>query len=463
MNKVLIADDNPRDQERFKSFLEAEDIEVLICANGAEALRVAGEKEPKVDLAIILWELPDEPCGSELVARLGQKEELPLIVVSGFLDLARAARAKTLGAKDFLLKPLDGDRLRGAVRYALGPKLKDAILDSLQARLIGSSRTFVDMLENLARVIPARGETVLLVGESGTGKELLARAIHELGPQRDNPWLPVNIAEISENLLESHLFGHEAGAFTDARAKRVGYFEECKQGTLFLDEIGDLELSLQVKLLRVIQERQFRRVGGEKDLKFEARIVCATNHDLVQKVNTGEFRSDLYFRIASHEIRVPPLRERENDLWLLVHYFLNKYGENREVRLARETKSILADYTFPGNVRELEDTIKRSLLQCQGTEILLYHLPVDTMAQLKEPQAPAIDTGKMVWPEHLFRMPQKKAIEELERDFNSIYLPRQLEESGGNITRAAGAAEMDTKTFRRKWEKAGLGRISDKE
>jgi DNA-binding NtrC family response regulator len=463
MTRVLIVDNNPRDHERYRSFLGSE-FELQICADGVEILRNMSPSEGRPDLAVILWELPGEPNGSGLLTYLhGSFPDLPVLVVSGLLDLARAARARALGAVDFLLKPLDRDRLQAAVRSAVETRASSPLLASLQSRIVGTSRSLIAALNDLTQVIPVPGEMILLVGENGTGKELLARATHELGPHRAGPWVAVNIAGVPPSLLESTLFGHEAGAFTDARQRRAGFFEESRGGTLFLDEIGELDLPLQSKLLRVLQERTFRRIGGTEDLTFTGRVVFATNRRLIDDVRAGRFREDLYHRIAGHEIRIPPLREREDDLWLLVESILKSLASSRRIRLARETKAILAQYPFPGNVRELSNILRSSLLSCTGGEILLYHLPVNLMQEREVPRGPAAETTELKWPARLLELHQKDALDEIENDFDRSYLPRRLDQARGNVTQAARSAGLDPKTFRRKWAQAGLPPLSSQE
>jgi DNA-binding NtrC family response regulator len=457
MTRILLADDTLRDQERCRAWLAGEGCEVVGCATGAEAQQLTSAAGP--DAVLVLWDLPGPTTGIELLHWLRRHHpNLPVLVLSGLLDWSRAARARKLGAIDFLLKPLERERFRQAVRAALGDRARPPLLEELRQRLVGASRPFLEMLEALARVIVRPGETVLLIGENGTGKELLARAVHDLGAVEKSCWVSVNVANLPPGLIESTLFGHEAGAFTDGRTRRIGLFEECGAGTLFLDEIGELDLNLQAKLLRVVQERTFRRVGGSDDLHCRARLVFATNRDLVREQRQGRFREDLYYRIAPHEIRVPPLRQRGDDLWLLVDAFLARYAAGTAQRLARETRELLATYRFPGNVRELEHVIRHALVEANG-EILPFHLPVEVMHQ-RQPPVSEGEGAAVAWPEYLFGLPQKQAAQELENLFDREYLLRRLREARGNVTQAARSAELDPKTFRKKWDQAGLGALS---
>jgi DNA-binding NtrC family response regulator len=455
MTRLLIIDDHSRDQERYSTFLT--DYEIRFCRDGNEALALLGSEKPPAQAVLVSWELSGEISGAEFLVRSRRvNPEVPVIMVSGLLDLSRAARAKALGAFDFLLKPLDRDVLQDRLEAALRTVQEPELLPALQSRMIGKSRSFVAALESVARVIPQLHLSVLLTGESGVGKEPLAHSIHALGRHANQPWVPVNIAGIQGTLLDSTLFGHERGAFTDARERRIGAFEESADGTLFLDEIGDLDLALQSKLLRVIQERTFRRLGGSVDLKFSARLVCATNRNLSVEIRAGRFREDLYHRIAQCEIRVPPLRDRGEDLWLLTDHFLSKHGHGKSVRLARETRALLAKYTFTGNVRELENILIQGLLEGEGCEILPQNLPLAAMAERYSTSASNEEGDKLSWPQAWFDLPHKSAIAEVERAFNRDYLPRKLKEAAGVIIQAAGRADLDRKTFSRKYREAGL-------
>ena len=464
MINLLVVDDNTRDHDRYRKLMDGTGVGVVCCAGGAEALRLAHDEASNPGVVLILWELPGEPGGDALLVQLRRTHPtLPVIVVSELLDISRAATARALGAFDFLLKPVVPDRLRDAVRRAVGGHGRSPLLEPLHSRLVGESPAFEDMLEALAAVIPHRSETVLLIGENGTGKELLARAVHDLSGHPVPEPVSINVAVIPATLLETTLFGHEAGAFTGAHDRQIGVFEQCGNGTLFLDEIGELEIALQAKLLRVIQERQFRRVGGREDLKFAARIVCATNRDLITEVAAGRFRQDLYYRISRHEIRVPPLRERGGDLWLLLDHFVSEHDGGRDLSVAIETRELLAGYPFPGNVRELEDLIKQALLRCDGDLLLPFDLPVAIMNQRQEVSETTTDRDDFRWPKRFREMHQKEAMIEVERAFNREYLPRKLREAGGKKQRAAELAGLDPKTFGKKWKDCGLSNQPDAE
>jgi DNA-binding NtrC family response regulator len=311
---------------------------------------------------------------------------------------------------------------------------------------------------------------VLLLGESGTGKELLANAIHMLGPASGAPCVAVNVTAYPATLIESILFGHERGAFTDARERHQGFFETAGEGTLFLDEIGDLEMSLQVKLLRAIEDRRFYRLGSVTEIPFRARLVCATHRDLAASVANGTFRHDLYHRIAETTINIPPLRERRGDLELLLNHFLDVHRGTRKIRLARESLTILRSYLFPGNIRELENIVKSAVIQCEAEAILPRHLPLPSMAAfLPSPAAapgPEIVSDSLpadllaglrkALPAAWIRSPYRDLAGAFAQAFDYFYFPRKLHQFHHNITRAAKDAGMDEKTFRKHWEECGL-------
>src|SRR6185369_4918753 len=317
-------------------------------------------------------------------------------------------------------------------------------------------------------------------GESGTGKELFARAIHRFGPRAAAPWVPVNLTEIPATLIENALFGHQKGAYTGATDQQPGYFEECADGTLFLDEIGELDLELQKKLLRVIQERKFRRLGGKQDLDFTARLVCATNIDLTKAVNQGTFRRDLFHRIAELTIHVPPLRERKGDIDLLLNHFLKKCKGDRQIRFSPAALAILRTYPFTGNVRELENLVTASLTIAEGPQITDEDIPLKEMHERearnevgfidpvsgKSSEVMQSNLGQELFgalPNGWGDLSYREAAEHITRAFDRIYLQRKLERSHHNISQAARDAGIDTKTFRKRWKDAGLPPLSPSE
>jgi DNA-binding NtrC family response regulator len=475
MVKVLIVENSARDSKRFKNLLEREGVEVEVCVSGEAADRILTSSS--FAAAIILWDMPGPVTGADLLIKCQRLyPNMPVVVTSESLDASMATRAYAFGARDFLEKPFDSERIRSSLRSLLSEKdpLSPLVLE-LQERILGESPAIMNTLKQVARVVSHPESTVLLVGESGTGKELFARAIHELGPKNKEPWVAVNITGIPETLIESALFGHEKGAFTGATNRHVGFFEEAREGTIFLDEIGELELSLQTKLLRVVQEKKFRRLGGSDDLDFKARLVCATNRDLAAAVSQGAFRRDLFHRIAEVMVDVPPLRKRNGDIDLLLNHFLQAYKGLRHVTFARETLAILRSYPFWGNVRELENFVTSALIESEGDAILPHHLPLKSMGTLlaagshnhnqevasqerkqARPHQQLMDELTRSLPDNWSEISYRDAAQHFTSAFDRIYFQGKLERWHHNITQAARDSGVDSKTFRKRWRDAGL-------
>lgn len=479
MRRILVADDSPRDAQRVRELIEAAGFKAEVCGSGGEAVSLLEDGAEGWAALVILWEIQGAPFGSGLLARSrATLPEVPVVIVSSVLDATLATRAYALGAHDFLQKPLDMERVKSCLDSLLSelhPYLP--LVERLKETILGESPAMLATLRKVAKVIQHGASRVLLTGESGTGKELLAQAFHNLGENRDAPFVAVNVAALPKELTESMLFGHEKGAFTGANESHQGYMEEAADGTLFLDELGELDQSLQSKLLRALQEKKFRRLKGSKEINFRARLICATNQDLPAQVKRGTFRRDLYHRVAEVSIHVPPLRERQDDIDLLLEHFLSVHSKGRRVRFARETLTILRSYPFPGNVRELENSVKAALVECDREWILPKHLPLPTMGAFLEEEAPAAparppdsdgdDSAHEAFQE-LFRelahslpknwrdLPYKHALAEYERAFDRIYLKRLIERYGHNKSMATKAVGFTTKTFDEHWRRAGL-------
>lgn len=480
MSKILLVESDTHDADRFHTLLTNEGFEIVRYDSGAAAeSAISSGRQKEFVAAIILWEIPGPPFGFSLLAQCRQVwPDVPVVIVSGMLDARLATRAFALGASDFLEKPVESERVKSCLKSLLSKHDSfSPLVDGLRQTIIGKSPALLTALKQTAKLIPYEDSRALFIGESGTGKELFAQAIHILGPRADAPWVPVNVGEIPATLIESVLFGHERGSFTNATTRRIGFLEEAQNGTLFLDEIGELDVALQVKLLRVIQEKEFRRLGGERPLRFEARLVCATNRDLTQAVRQGSFRQDLYHRIAEKTIQIPPLRERKGDIDVLLYHFLDLYRDGRPVRFARETLTILRSYPFPGNVRELQNLVRSALIDCDGDTILPHHLPLPNMAAFLAPEntiepatrvesppgdaiAPSyqelVSEVMRTLPPNWLQMPYRETARSFEHTFDRIYLRHLYDRSYGNITRSAAAAGVDTKTFRKRWKECGL-------
>jgi DNA-binding NtrC family response regulator len=472
MFKVLVIDSSAEDARLLRGLLAEEGAQVKVCPDGTAARPFIEDNADSFTATFMLWDVAD-PTFAETLALLRHRwPETPVVVMLEEFTYELARRALKLGATDVLQKPLDAEKVMDCYRDFL-PQDDSPLMAKLREMILGESASLLAALRRLERAIPHADLNVLLLGESGTGKELFALAIHEFGPRPQAPFAPVQVSAIPKDLFESHMFGHEKGAFTSADRQHIGYFEQAGDGTLFLDEIGDLPASVQVKLLRVIQEREFWRLSGKEALLFDARLVCATHHDLPKEAGRNEFRHDLYQRISEITIYVPPLRERKGDIELLARHFLNKYKGERQVAFADETLKILCGYPFPGNVRELENIITSALIDCNGKIILPRHLPTQSMnALLPNPgatesdeatDAPRLDHIEDLiieltrsLPTEWLTLTHENAFNLCKQAFNRVYLPKIYERHGHNLTAAAKAAGLDPKTFRNYWKEAGL-------
>jgi DNA-binding NtrC family response regulator len=367
LKSILIVDDEVGARESLKMVFK-DDYEVFLAKNAEEAFRQAKEQGPDVILLDIL--LPDLD-GLKVLERIKQEDpDAMIVMITATRTIKTAVEAMKLGAHDYVTKPFDVDELRLIVNRALSNQalqkevqyLRERIDEHLDfGRMIGKSKEMKEIFHFIRQVAPSKS-TVLVMGESGTGKELVSRAIHYQSPRKPFPFVTINCAAIPETLIESELFGHERGAFTNAVERKLGRCEIAHQGTLFLDEIGELSLVTQAKILRFLEEKEFTRVGGSKTIKVDVRLIAATNKDLTQQIKKGEFREDLYYRINVVPIVIPPLRERKEDISLLVEHFIKKHNEenNKRVRgLSPEVLEWMIHHEWPGNVRELENLIER--------------------------------------------------------------------------------------------------------
>jgi DNA-binding NtrC family response regulator len=378
---ILVIDDEPVLQDVLGSLLEGNGFDCHQATTAEEGLQVLREEE--IDVVLLDLMLPDR-SGLDLLPDIKVHDQhLPVVVITAYSSVESAIEAMRRGAFHYVPKPFKNEEVLHLVRRAA--ERRALLVENLQLRsrldgmgeIVGKSRRIEEVFELMRRAAPARSN-ILLVGESGTGKELVARAIHRLSPRGEGPFVPVHTSAIPADLLESTLFGHVKGAFTGAVNNRKGLFEAAHEGTLFLDEVGTISPETQTKLLRVIQEREIRRVGSVDARSVDTRLVAATNTDLWQEVQTGRFREDLYYRLNVISIELPPLRERRDDIALLATHFLRLYVEenNREVQgFSAAAMDALSDYRWPGNVRELENAVERAVVLCQGDTIEVDELP----------------------------------------------------------------------------------------
>ncbi|HLL00094.1 MAG TPA: sigma-54 dependent transcriptional regulator [Myxococcaceae bacterium] len=382
--RILVVDDEDNARRAIATILGEEGYEVAEASNGADALTRLAEFSPAVVLSDV--RMPQMDGLTLLKKAREQGSDATFVMMTAFASVETAVEAMRSGADNYLVKPLDAD----AVLVVLGKALEkrslrreaESLRDQVRQRtrfhnIIGDSPQLQGIYDVVRRAAATRA-TVLILGESGTGKELIAQALHQESPRKDKPFIRVHCAALSENLLESELFGHEKGSFTGALARKEGRFELADGGTLFLDEIGEISSSVQVKLLRVLQQREFERVGGTQTLKVDVRIVAATHRDLSAEVKAGRFREDLFYRLNVVSLTLPPLRDRKSDIPALVSHFLEKYGDSygKEVKgLAPGTLQALLAHDWPGNIRELENAIERAVVLAQGAELTADDLP----------------------------------------------------------------------------------------
>jgi two-component system NtrC family response regulator len=388
MDTILIVDDEKNYPLILSAVLQEEGFETLTANSGHEALAVLENSD--VDLVLTDMKMP-KMDGIELLQRIkAVNPELPVIMMTAYGTVEKAVEAMQKGAYSYILKPFDNEQLILYVDKAMAMyrvvKENRQLRSAVETRynfgnIIGKSKPMQDVFETIRKVAPASA-TVLIEGASGTGKELVAKSIHFNSPRRNQPFVPVNCSALAESLLESELFGHEKGAFTGAISMKKGRFEMADQGTLFLDEIGELSSSLQVKLLRVLQEKVFERVGGMRPISVNIRLIAATNKSLKEEIRQGRFREDLFYRLNVVPLILPPLRERLEDIRPLTAHFIQKYAEERQgitpvTRIEKEVERLFFDYNWPGNVRELENVIERAMVMCPGDTIRVDDLPKD--------------------------------------------------------------------------------------
>jgi two-component system nitrogen regulation response regulator GlnG len=470
MPGVLVIDDDRSVVHLIRAACKQIDIEVLAAESAEEGLALLKKKPDVLLLDIVL----PETSGIELFEKIRKVDErVPVIFITAGGESDTAIEAMKLGALDYLLKPLDVARVKELVNQALEihrlmetpvqlPKPQGA-----EQELIGRSPQMLEVYKAVGRVAP-QTVAVLITGESGTGKELIARAIYQHSERRGKPFLAVNCAALPETLLESELFGHEKGSFTGADHRRIGKFEQCNGGTIFLDEVGDMAPLVQAKLLRLLQEQRFERVGGNETIQTDVRIITATNRDLEVMTAEGKFRPDLYYRLNGFMIKLPPLRERGDDLLLLIESFLSRIARELDKPLQRvspDAMKILLEYSWPGNVRELQSVLRKSLLNLTGPVLLPDFLP-EEVRQGERPRASGGESpleGGEDLPRDLARFLQSRlaagseniyaeAIEFMER----YVVTRVLQQTSGNQSKAAKLLGITRGSLRNKTHALGI-------
>ena len=443
---ILIVDDEKNIREGLGTALELEGYDVKLAEIGEVGLKLIEKGD--IDLVITDLRMPGI-SGEEVIAKVtGESPGIPVIVLTGHGSIDSAVTAMRNGAYDFLTKPLNLDRLILIVKRALaGRELEirhSTLKEELDAKtsfesIIGKSAEMLRIFEVVRKAANSKA-SVLITGESGTGKELIANALHNLSNRRDKPFVKVHCAALSESLLESELFGHEKGAFTGAVARKRGRFELANTGSIFLDEIGEIDQNVQIKILRVLQDRRFERVGGEETLEVDVRIIAATNRDLLQEIAEHRFREDLFYRLNVVHIQVPPLRERKDDIPLLVASFLEEFAKENNKKITgidARARSALYKYNWPGNIRQLRNCIESAVVMCSGSEITLEDLPPSVSG--------ASDTD-------MISIPVGITLAEAEK----ILIQQNLAVNKGNKSKTADILGIGRKTLHRKIDEYNL-------
>jgi nitrogen regulation protein NR(I) len=465
---ILIVDDDKSIRYSLKRMME-EKYSILTAQNGKEALDRVKESSP--DLIIMDIKMPGRN-GIDVLKEIKLIDPKSLVIImTAYGTTETAIEAMKYGAYDYILKPFPILRMKELVGKALALRklMKEevtyaplAVPEGEEERIVGSSPKMQEIYKMIGQVAPS-DVTVLLRGESGTGKELIARAIYHHSLRSNQPFLPVNCAAIPDTLLESELFGHEKGAFTGASSRRIGKLEQCQGGTIFLDEIGDMSLSTQAKLLRVLQERSFERLGGTETIKVDIRLIVATNKDLEEAISNGKFREDLYYRLNVVSITIPPLRERKEDVPDLVSYFLKKF--NRELKkghvgITPSAMEKITSYGWPGNVRQLENVLKRAMVLCQGEWILEDHLLFekgwekrDTEEELSKKNVEGLLDALF---EEFSKAPATSQDLDMISNLERGLILRALQKTKGNQLKAAMLLGIHRSTLRSKMEKYNI-------
>ena len=451
--KILVVDDEHLIRWSLEQNLKKQGYEVVTAATGEDALKLLKDDVP--DLMLLDIQLPGID-GLEVLERVKEmEEEIIVIMVTAMGVLETAVKAMRMGAYDYINKPFNLDELAIVIKKALeNSELKREVahLRSEQSRkygsgsIIGRSRHMQNVLTMVEKVAKSDAGTILIQGESGTGKELIAKAIHYQSGRAERPFMAINCAAVPETLLESELMGHEKGAFTDAKVQKKGLLEMADGGTLFLDEIGDMAPGMQAKLLRVLEDRSFRRVGGTKDIQVDVRIISATNKDLLQAIEEKVFRADLYYRIQVIPIHLPALRERRDDIMPLVEHFIGHYNREfgKSVKgVSKMAEKFLTEYAWPGNIRELRNIIERAIILENEETLLLEHLPQELVAKTG---------GSSVGPFSVHLPEEGIDIEDVEREL----IRQALETSEGNQSKAAKKLNLGIDAFRYRMKKFGF-------
>ena len=458
MERILIVDDEAFIRENLERILEEDGYHTFSADNGDEAVKEVSESD--VDLVLLDLNLGAQSGLDVLRAMREIDPGLLVIIITGYGTVESAVEALKLGAYDYIKKPFKADAIRLIVRLALETQnLRREVRQlrrgspgrdlSAENTMIGSSAQLTQVYRQVREVAKHETSTVLITGESGTGKELVAKAIHQHSPRKDKPFIEINCGSLPFNLLETELFGHERGAFTDAKNRKIGLFEEADGGTIFLDEIGEMDMNLQVKLLRVLEDRKIRRLGGTRNIDIDVRVVAATNLELKEAINRKAFREDLFYRLNVFPIHVAPLRDRREDIPPLLDYFLKYYSEefHKNVReVSRPALDLLMRYHWPGNVRELRNVVERICIMHNQETITPECLPREIWGD--KPQEDA-SFDYQIPPEGIL-------FDEIVGNLEKSLIAQAVNITGGNVAKTARLLNLPRGTLRYKMEKYGL-------
>jgi two-component system response regulator PilR (NtrC family) len=461
-DKILVADDEQSMREFLDIMLKKEGYKVSLASNGEEVVKVV--ENDLFDLILLDIRMPKLDGISALKKIKANSPETIVIMITAYASADTAIKAMKEGAYDYITKPFKVDEIKLIIKNALEKKslqkenilLKQAVRDRFHfGNIIGQSPKMVALYDLLEKVSPTK-TNILITGESGTGKELVAKAIHYNSPRKEKPFVTLNCGAIPEPLIESELFGHMKGAFTDAIATKKGLFEVADEGTIFLDEISELPLLMQVKLLRVLQDKEFKRVGGTEDIRVDVRIIAATNKELEEAVKEKHFREDLFYRLNVIQIKLPPLRDRREDIQILANHFLKKYSQELSkniLKISPEALQILLNYEYPGNVRELQNIIERAVALEGSSDLTAHHLGSYLSEQ------PLLRKGPIDIEIPNDGIDLEKMVEDLERTL----LLKALDKTKGIKKKAAELLHINFRSMRYRLEKYGLNHGSDSE
>lgn len=455
MEKILVVDDEIFIRDNLERTLSLKGYDVSLAENRAQTIRTVTESD--IDLVLLDMNLGTE-SGLDILREIKEIDpDILVIIITGYGTVETAVEALKMGAYDYMKKPFKADAIHLIVRLALETQSLKRELKSLRREglaqlpeVVGTSSVMAEVFRSIEEVAKHENATVLITGESGTGKEVAARAIHDLSPRKDRPFIDINCGSLPYNLLESELFGHEKGAFTDAKTRKIGLLEEASGGTVFLDEIGEMDINLQVKLLRVLEERRIRRLGSSRSIDINVRVIAATNKDLKEAIEKKEFREDLYYRLNVFPICLPPLRERTDDIAPLLNLFLKRYSREFKKNIkdiSKDALEIFRRYPWPGNIRELKNLVERICIMNNREIITPDMLPAELTGQKTQPQT---GLGMELTEEGT---DLEKLLEEVEKQM----LIKALSMTEGNVSGTSRLLNVPRGTLRYKLEKYGLG------